>query len=267
MGFFLSQPVSLSPEQLEQLRQSLLADAAARQQTANGNTPVPPAFTVTRGDQQYQVHDQAELQRLLDEADRQRDAALQAEQVRAQALEQQLAAFQAQQAAAQRPAQQPAEFDKEQYAKLFLEDPRKAQIYMWQHDDNVKQFFGGVAAKVTQLEQTLDEERQQRSAERFMDRNGDYVATPENFQALEAIIKENGLPWTDASLGLAWAFAKEQGVVSVYEPEVGAPAELDIAPPSFPSRRSSQIEPDDIMRQFETMSPDAQKKYLESISA
>lgn len=264
----MSQPANqLTVEQI-----AALQDLIARQRLAAeaANQPTSQPWTIRQGDQELQFRDPADLQNRLAEIERQHEAALAAERVRAQATQQQLEALQSQlqQQAPPPPAVQPAEFDKETYARYFLEDPRKAQKYWMQHDDELKNFFGGVAQKIVQLENDLSTERQERAAELFVSQTPDYVPDPANFQALEGIIKEQGLDWNYANLKMAWAYAKDQGVALIgeAEPEGGEAADQFIAGPPMLQRRSTQVEPDDILAQFETMTPQQQKAYLESLA-
>lgn len=242
--------------------------AESRQVASDGNAPsTQQPWTVKRGDQDLQFRDPTELQRQIDELDRQHQSALEAERIRAQSVQQQLELLQAERARASQPQQTQAEFDKEAYARLFLDDPRKAQQYLWQHDNDLKNFFGGVAQKIVQLESDLATERQERAAELFVSQTPDYVQTPENFEAIQSIINgDPNLGWNYAHLQLAWARVKELGQ-AVLGDEPGGEQQVDEYVPAPPllRGRSSQVEGSDIMREFENLPADKQRAYIESL--
>lgn len=202
---------------------------------------------------------------MLDEADRQYQTQLEAERIKSQAAEQ--AAEQARAEAARRSAQPTTptgDFDKEEFAKQFLDDPRKSLHYAIKHDPVLGGVFQQLAAGQAALAKQLEDINYERQAEAFVKASSDYVPNEENFKVMESVMAEKSLPWNSAGLGLAWAYAKEQGLVELGEQQVAEPS---FAPPSIRSRRSSQIEPDDVMAQFESLSPDKQKAYLESLTA
>lgn len=252
----------LSDEQLAQL-----ADLVAKrnQPSTPTGTPASDPWHVKRGDTDVELRSPADAQRLLEETERQYQAQLDAERIKREALEQQ--AEQARVEAARRNQPQPGadEFSKEKFAEQFLEDPRKSLHYAIKHDPVLGGVFQSLAQNQARLEQQIADLTYERHAEAFVRQAPDYVPNDENFKIMEQTIAQHNLPWTTAGMGLAWSYIKEQGLVDLAD---AAPAEQHVAPPSLGrGRRSSQVEPDAILEQFESLSPEKQKAYLESLTA
>lgn len=231
-------------------------------------TTQSPGFTLRLGGNSYSVKDQDEAQRLLDQYEAQRQQELESQRIQAQAQQQQVERAQAQQSAGGRAAD---DFDKEEYARLFLADPRQAQRYMIQHDPEQIQFYSGLVAKINEV-------KQESAASQFLlQHRDDYRATPKNFGALNSLITQFNLPWDLNGLNLAYSVAKMQGSLEGGQSAAGGQGrgqqqsefdDYEAPPPSLKRRRSgtsADSENEEVLSQFENLSSEAQKKYLESL--
>lgn len=264
----------LSQEQFDQL-QALLAEHKTPAATDPATVSQPQGFSLKLGGNEYQVRDQGEAQRLMDQFEAQRGQEIEAERVKSLAAQQRAEQLEAQYSPRSR-AQQADGFDKEEYARLFLDDPRKANRYALQHDPEQIQFYQGLVSQV----QTLKQE--QAASQFLLQHKDDYNPTPQNFKAIEGVISQFNLPWDINGMNLAYTVAKGLGQLS--EPEAqqsgrsarsvqqqveGEGEEQSFVPaPRVARRRSSANSGEsDILNQFESLSPDKMKAYLESLAS
>ncbi len=256
--------MELSQEQLNELKELLKPKATEQPQA----TPQSQEFQIRVGDQNYIVRSQEEAQRLFDQYEAQQNQALEAERVKALALEQR------QQQYAQTPQRQAATdgFDKEEYARLFLDDPRKANRYAMQHDQEQIQFYQGLVSQISAM-------KQESAAQQFIIKHrDDYVATDKNFKAINDVIAQYNLPWNLQGMDLAFQVARASGNLDLPEAqqkqleqaqhqtlgqEDGEPA---FTPAPRLRRRAGGVDEGDIAERFEKLSSDEQKKYLESLT-
>ncbi len=258
----------LTDQQLSDL-QALLARDKQEQAAPAVAATQSTGFNIKLGGQSYTVRDQDEAQRLLDQYDAQRNQEVEAQRIRAEAVEQ------AQQRQHVQETRQSTgdTFDKEEYARLFLDDPRKARKYELAHDPEQIQFYTGIVAQLNSL-------KQEQAASQFLwQHKDDYVPSAENFKAIEGLISQYNLPWDLNGMNLAYSVAKEAGLIKVAAGHQGQRVqeedlEDDVQPqfvsaPRVGRRRSTAGSAGDenaeIMRKFEDLSPDAMKKYLETL--
>ncbi len=261
----------LSDDQLTQLQE--LLDSHKQQQVVTAPpvaTTQATGFSLKLGGQDYTVRDQGEAQRLLDQYDAQRSQEVEAQRIRAEALEQ----AQGRQQVLETRQKTGDTFDKEEYARLFLDDPRKARKYELAHDPEQIQFYQGLVNQINTL-------KQEQAATQFLFKHkDDYVPSAESYKAIESVITQYNLPWDLNGMELAYTVAKEMGAIQQpqggnRQQQVEDDQEADVQPsfvaaPRVNRRRSSQNQAADesaqILSQFESLSPDAQKKYLESLT-
>ncbi len=258
----------LTQEQVDAL-QALIAQGKPAPVAVASPAPVaePAGFNLRLGGNSYTVRDQDEAQRLLDQYDAQRAQEVESERIRATALEQQQ-----QRIEATLPSRQGDGFSKDEYARLFLDDPRKAQRYMLQHDPEQIQFYGGLVNQINALKQ------EQAGTQFLLQHKNDYVPTPQNFAAINKIISDHNLPWDINGMNLAFSVGRGLGLITSPEAEwqaEGDPGDeqeqVAVAPPPRVSRRRSSqnqaaSENSQIMAEFENLSPDKMKQYLESLA-
>ncbi len=261
--------MELSDQQFAELQTLLAKSKEPVEDSVHTQRPQP--FTLNLGGNAYQVEDQDQAQRLIDQYAAQRNQEAEAERVKAVAAQQR--AEQLEQRLSPRVQAQHADgFDKEEYARLFLDDPRKANRYALQHDPEQIQFYQGLISQV----QTLKQE--QAASQFLLQHKEDYTPTPQNFKAIEGIISQFNLPWDVNGMNLAFALAKGQGQLE--EPESGKSTsrgqvevqdddESFVPAPRVARRRSSQNQgqAEEVLSQFESLSPDKMKAYLESLAA
>ncbi len=262
----------LSDQQFEELQQ-LLAKNKTPDPGQQQHQPQSQPFTINLGGNSYQVNDQDQAQRLIDQYEAQRGQEVEAERVKGVAAQQRAEQLE-QQLSPRVQAQRQDGFDKEEYARLFLDDPRKANRYALQHDPEQIQFYQGLISQV----QTLKQE--QAASQFLLQHKEDYVPTQANFKAIEGVISQFNLPWDINGMNLAFTVAK--GLGQLEEPEAPAQrggarqqqAQLEdeesfVAAPRVARRRSSQAQgqAEDVLGQFESLSPDKMKAYLESLAS
>ena len=232
-----------------------------------------PSYNFKLGGQSYNASSQEEAQRILDQYDSQRASEVEAERIRATALEQQQQAFQQQQHQ-QRQASAGDNFDKERYAGLFLNDPREAQRYLLQHDPAQLQIFGTLVNEIQALKNERINDKQEQAASQFLiQHRDDYEATPENFKAISDVISRLGLNWDLQGMNAAYTVANSLNALSNSgrsaqrdEPEADDFQQV-VSAPRMRSRRSQNREQDEmsqLLGEFEKLSSDDMKKYLES---
>lgn len=262
--------MELTDQQITDLQELLKKDKAVE---PVAQTQVSQGFNLNLGGNKYQVRDSDEAQRLIDQYEAQRQQEVEAERVRNLALEQRTQQLQAQ--LPQRQQAQQDGFDKEEYARLFLDDPRKASRYALQHDPEQIQFYQGLVSQINQV-------KQEAAASQFLlQHKEDYEATPGNFKALEAVISQFNLPWDINGLNLAYTVAKGSGAIQVEQDQQGRRQQQEVEDgfeepqaqqrfaPRVSRRRTttSQAEDSQVLAQFESLSPDKMKAYLESLAS
>ncbi len=255
--------MELSDQQISEL-QELLAKSKTPD-PGQAQQPQSQPFTINLGGNSYQVTDHDQAQRLIDQYEAQRSQENEAERVKAVAAQQRAEQLEQQLA----PRQVPQDgFNKEEYARLFLDDPRKANRYALQHDPEQIQFYQGLISQV----QTLKQE--QAASQFLLQHKEDYVPTQANFKAIEGVISQFNLPWDINGMNLAFTVAK--GLGQLEEPEAPAQrgrqqqAQLEddesfVPAPRVARRRSAQAQDnsEDILDQFGTLTADQMKSYLE----
>lgn len=272
--------MELSKEQLGFLRE-LLDGAekeqvpAATQQQQQQQQPTNQNLTFTMDGRTYEARDAADLQRLIDEANRQKDAAVQAERARIASL----ASVEAERInQIQRIAggqQQADQFSKDRYAELFIQDPIAAYDYLDSHRPSKRQEQAMTQARIQELEQVV-------AAQTFLAKNPDYVANDQNWSSMTGIMQQYGLPFNANGLGMAYIVGKATGVIQGEKKEEGrqqrASQQQELfddeddfptrrsAPPSVPrNRRGSISESDEQLSRFESLPADQQRKILEGM--
>lgn len=262
----------LSQEQIEQL-QALLAEHKTPAAETVPAVTQPQGFSLNLGGNQYQVRDQSEAQRLLEQFEAQRGQELEAERVKTLAAQQRLEQLEAQYAPRQTANAGADTFDKDEYARLFLDDPRKASRYALQHDKEQIQFYQGLVSQIQVLKQ------EQAAGQFLLQHKDDYKPTPGNFKAINDVMSQLNLPWNVQGMNAAFAVAGSMGQLegtpaaqgngsraSQIEEEDG---EQQFVPaPRVARRRSSTNSGEsDIVAQFEDLTPDKMKAYLESLAS
>ncbi len=263
--------MELSQEQVSQLQDLLKKQEASTNPVAQPTTQ-SQEFQIRVGEQNYIVRNQDEAQRLFDQYEAQQAQALEAERVKSLALEQRQQQFQAQPQSQRQTGTDG--FDKEEYARLFLEDPRKANRYALQHDSEQLRFYQGLVSEMTGI-------KQEAAASQFLlQHRDDYVPTDDNFKAINGIMSQYTLPWTLQGMNLAFQVAKAQGQLE--QPEAQTQKQVRYATPpqtqaeegeeeqAFTAaprlrRRSGGAGEEDIAERFSQLGPAEQKKYLESL--
>lgn len=259
--------MELSQEQLNELK-----DLLKPKEQPIVNTAAPQEFQIRVGDQNYIVRNQDEAQRLFDQYEAQQSQALEAERVKALALEQRAQQFESTQQRQTRTATGD-NFDKEEYARLFLDDPRKANRYALQHDPEQVQFYQGLVSQLSAV-------KQEAAASQFLlQHRDDYNPTEKNYKAIEGLIAQYNLPWNLQGMNLAFQVAKAQGQIeALEEPETQQrrgqaqqqrleqeDGEESFVPAPRLRRKAGGASDEDIAERFSQLGPAEQKKYLESL--
>lgn len=276
---------NLTPEQLTLLN-SLLDSAktgvpAPGQSTAAATPPgqaaapplqeTPTTLEFDWGGQHYAARDQAELQRILDQAQASRQSEIDATAAR------QLAEQQRQQALQRSVTPpDPNAFSKERYAELFLDDPRKANNYADAHDPAKMRVFVEYGRAIEDLRSTVAASRDEQAALAFMSANPDWKQSEDNLAKLTASMQELGHDkWTTATMTSAFKYAKATGAISVDGSDAGAegdqydgqPQRRLVAPPRNPRRRNTSTPGgEDMIEQFSALTAAQQKDYLEKLN-
>lgn len=261
----MASPTSpLSAEQLEQLRTLIDSQTAAVvtppaqvQQVQQPQEPQPLTFQF--GGVEYTARDQAELQRIMAQVDQARNSEYEAARLREEAARQ------------RQPDPRTATdgFDKEEYAKLFLDDPRKANRYAMQHDPEQIRFYTNLVSQVETL-------KQESAAQQFLLANPDYERNPANFRVLEGIMRQYNLPPDANGFSLAFITAKQSGLIADNSQAAHAGAVADasadelrsnVVPITAPPRlkkggRGTLSDDSDVMSRFESLTPEQMKQFL-----
>ena len=104
--------------------------------------------------------------------------------------------------------------DPVKFATLLVEDPIAAMDYIDEH----RYGFKSREILPKALEMTAASQRELQAIN-FKMTTPDYEESPENAEAMMQIMAEHGLTWNAKNLGLAWAKAKEAGLVEVKKAE------------------------------------------------
>jgi hypothetical protein len=251
--------MELSQEQLDGL-QTLLDQHKQSTSPVTSPVTVQPVqqseFKINLGGNQYTARNQEELDRIIENYQYQSQQELENERLK----------FQSE--AAARPAVQPQAsaangFDKEEYARLFMQDPIKANRYLVSKDNDQLAFYGQLMNEISALKQSA-------AASQFLLQNRDYEPTPGNFQALEKIVETYHLPWDINGMNAAYQLGLQTGSITRGETDGQSEAEPEaqFAPPRINSRRStaSQVDGSELLDQFENLTADKQREYLESLT-
>jgi hypothetical protein len=247
-----------TPEQEEKLN-ALLAEMDSKEEKPEPKAKAQdPIFKVNFGGKEITYRDNDDLQAQL--------AAEREQQIR----EAQAAAYQAAQQTFQQKAPPPKaeegpRFDQDEYARLFVTDPVKAALYVDQFKPRNDEPIRQVQEQVANVAQVI-------ATQQFLNNHPDYEATEANKQAILGVMQQANLPFTAQHLSMAYAFAKESGLVKAKQTEESGEEETFEAPkpkkvkaPSIP-RKTPQASDAEFLDRFETLSLDKQRAYLESLA-
>ena len=144
--------------------------------------------------------------------------------------------------------------DPVKFATLLVEDPIAAMDYIDEH----RYGFKSREILPKALEMTAASQRELQAIN-FKMTTPDYEESPENAEAMMQIMADHGLAWNAKNLGLAWAKAKEAGLVEVKKAEEKAetpekPAQTFTNPPAAGTRQAEPTK--DWTSMVEDLNPD-----------